>query len=275
MVKPDGGQRNYMSGELVGLGKIFDSFARLCMDGIWVADDWGRILEVNQAVCKLLGYSREELLTMSIKDVEAIETPEENLRTIARLKGEGFGRIERTHRRKDGVLVPVEINGTYLERNGHHVTLAFIRDLTQQKIFEKNAALHNTLLRQSTAKTGRQEFLDGVVAQIKEWCGAQMVGLGLAQELDGTFEFISFAGPQRSFKGCGAHVLARPEQCLCYRLFHNQPEPQEVELLTSGGSFYCNNLPQFFAGLPKRQRSKYKISCLKMSPVSMALLPLR
>jgi PAS domain S-box-containing protein len=264
-----------MSSEPLGLGKIFDSFAQLCLDGIWVVDDSGRILEVNQAMCKLLGYSRKELLTMAIKDVEAIENPEEILQSIARIKAEGAGRIERTHRRKDGVLVPVEINGTYLEKNGNHFTLAFIRNRTKQKIFEKNAALHDTLLRLSTAKTGRQEFLDAVVAQIKEWCGAQMVGLGLAQEPDGTLEFISFAGPRSSFKGCGAVAQARPEKCLCYRLFHNQPEPQEARLLTPGGSFYCNNLPQFFAGLPKQQRAKYQVSCLKMRPVSMALLPLR
>jgi PAS domain S-box-containing protein len=264
-----------MSSELLGLGKIFDSFAQLSMDGIWLLDDEGRILEANQAVCKFLGYSREELLTMGIKDVEAIETPEQILRTIARLKKKGVGRIERTHRRKDGVLVPVEINATYLERNGYHVTLACIRDLTKQKIFEKNAALHNMLLRLSTAKTGRQEFLDAVVAQIKEWCGAQMVALGLAQEPDGMFAFISLAGSQSSFKGCGAHAQARPEQCLCYRIFHNRPEPQDTKFLTSGGSFYCNNLPQFFAGLSDTQRAKYQVACLKMSPVAMALLPLR
>ena len=66
-----------MSSEPLGLGKIFDSFAQLCLDGIWVVDDSGRILEVNQAMCKLLGYSRKELLAMAIKDVEAIENPEE------------------------------------------------------------------------------------------------------------------------------------------------------------------------------------------------------
>ena len=45
-------------------------------DGFWLVDAQGRLLDVNEAYCRLTGYSREQLLAMSISDVEAAESPE-------------------------------------------------------------------------------------------------------------------------------------------------------------------------------------------------------
>ena len=135
-----------MTGTSLSLGKVFDSFSRLSLDGIWVVDTEGRIKEVNEAYCKLIGYSREELLTMSIKDVEALETPPEIQQTIAKIKAAGVARFERAHRRKDGVIVPVEINATFIEQDQQQFFLAFIRDLTILKIVQKESNFNTALL---------------------------------------------------------------------------------------------------------------------------------
>ena len=59
---------------------------RTAMDGFWLADAEGRFLEVNDAYCQLTGYSREELLRMAIRDVEADETPAEIAANIERIQ---------------------------------------------------------------------------------------------------------------------------------------------------------------------------------------------
>jgi PAS domain S-box-containing protein len=257
------------------LDKIFDSFSRISLDGIWVVDTLGRIKEVNEAYCKLSGYSREELLTMSIKDLEAVDTPLEIEQNIAMLKSKGMSRFERTHRRKDGVIVPVEISATFFEIDQEQFFLSFLRDLTLLKIVQKESAFNTALLRLSAQKTSLQEFLDAVVAHIWDWCGCQSVGLGLAQDPAGTLKFLSHAGSGDTFAECSVLAEADPDQCLCFRLLHGKPEIQEVPLLTSEGSFYCNNLRQFIAGLPWQQQTRYQGTCLGMSLISVAIVPLR
>jgi PAS domain S-box-containing protein len=243
-----------MTTELLRLGKVFDSFSRITLDGIWLVDIQGHILEVNEGYCKLSGYSRRELLTMSIKDLEAQETPQEIEQTIARVKAAGVTRFESAHRRKDGVIVPVEISVSFLEMGEGQFCLAFIRDLTILKIVQKESAFNTALLSLSAQKTSLQEFSDAVVAHIRDWCGCQSVGLGLAQEPAGSLKFLSYAGSGDTSAGCGVQAEAKPDQCLCFRLLHGKPDAQESPLLTPEGSFYCNNLPQFIMHFNRQRK---------------------
>ncbi|MFA4902193.1 MAG: PAS domain S-box protein [Desulfobaccales bacterium] len=264
-----------MASESFKLSEIFDTFSRISLDGIWGIDTQGRLREVNEAYCKLSGYSRDELLTMSIKDLEAFETPQEILETMERVKAEGVARFERSHRRKDGVIIPVEIHATFIVIDERQFLLAFIRDLTLLKVVQKESAFNTALLRLSAQKTSLQEYSDAVVAHIRDWCGCQSVGLGLAQALAGTIKFVASAGPGESFSGCGVLAQPDPDKCLCFRLLRGKPEPQEGTLLTPGGSIYCKNLPQFIEGLSERQQTKYRTDCLMMSMASVAIVPLR
>jgi len=52
------------------------------MDGFWLVDMQGRLIEVNEAYCQMSGYSQKELLAMSISDFEANETAEETVAHI-------------------------------------------------------------------------------------------------------------------------------------------------------------------------------------------------
>ncbi len=108
------------------------------LDGFWTVNDRGRFIEVNEAYCKLIGYSREEMLTMSIMDVEAMESEDDILSRIDRLKNCDGHRFESRHRCKNGTLIDVEISANYLEESQR--TFVFIRDITERK---RNEALQN------------------------------------------------------------------------------------------------------------------------------------
>ena len=101
-------------------------------DGFCLTDMDGKILDVNDAYCQLLGYSRDELLNMRFRDIDATEKGVPNDARIAIIKRTGGGRFETVHKCKDGRLVDVEISVNYLKVNGESM-FVFIRDITGRK----------------------------------------------------------------------------------------------------------------------------------------------
>jgi PAS domain-containing protein len=68
------------------------------MDGFCLVDVEGKILEANHAMSVISGYSREELVGMNIRDLEAVETPQETTKHIKKVMKEGCDRFETKHR---------------------------------------------------------------------------------------------------------------------------------------------------------------------------------
>lgn len=117
------------------------------MDGFWILDLKSRFLEANEAYCDMIGYSRKELLSMSVTDIEVIEKPEDTHKHAAKVARDGFDRFESKHRRKDGRIIDVEISVSYL-KSGDGLLIAFLRDITGRKIAQEQLhfmSLHDNL----------------------------------------------------------------------------------------------------------------------------------
>jgi PAS domain S-box-containing protein len=116
-------------------------------DAVFVHDTAGNILEANPAACRRLGYSREELLRLNTRDVDAPEFAQGfKDRLSSQLRGGGL-RCEGVHRTRDGRLIPVDINTSAITVNGTPAVLAVIRDITQRKHTEQELAKQGQLLR--------------------------------------------------------------------------------------------------------------------------------
>jgi PAS domain S-box-containing protein len=124
------------------------SIIRAAMDGFWITDVQGHFLDVNDAYCRLIGYSRDELVSMGIHDVEARETSEETEEHIRRVKEVGSDRFETRHRCRDGRIVDIEASVNYMESGGGQF-FVFLRDITERKraeeaLAERTAQLERT-----------------------------------------------------------------------------------------------------------------------------------
>jgi PAS domain S-box-containing protein len=109
------------------------------MYGFWLADMQGHLLEVNESYCRMSGYSKEELLTMSASDLEAAETDAETAAHMQRVMTLGDDRFETWHHRKNGSVYEVEISVQYKpSKEGQLV--AFLRDITDRKQAEEALA---------------------------------------------------------------------------------------------------------------------------------------
>jgi PAS domain S-box-containing protein len=162
-----------------------DIILKTCNDGFWLIDTQGRILEVNDAYCRMSGYNRDELLTMSIKDVEAEEEPEEILQHIQEVIGKGFHRFESRHRRKDGTIMDLDICSNYLEYDGGRV-FTFFRDITATKQVEKEVRKFKTIADKAghgvaiAGLEGNLVYVNDSFAQMHQYSVDELIGKNLS-----------------------------------------------------------------------------------------------
>jgi PAS domain S-box-containing protein len=108
---------------------------KTALDGFWINDLAGRFLEVNESYCKMVGYTREELLTMSIPDIEALEKPEDVAQRMKKVTEQGHDRFETRHRRTDGKILDIEVSINYVPLEEQ--CFVFLRDITARKRAEE------------------------------------------------------------------------------------------------------------------------------------------
>ncbi len=134
----------------------------------------GRFIELNQAACKMYGYSRQEFLAMSpmdlVIDSHKINVPNKNLLS------DGSATFEAMHRHKDGTLIPAEISSHMFIHEEKQYTLSIIRDITRRKVLEEQLAhfsLHDSL----TGLNNRAAF-DQDIQKLQDYAGPIGIMIG-------------------------------------------------------------------------------------------------
>jgi PAS domain S-box-containing protein len=96
-----------------------------------------QIFYANEAACRSLGYSRDELLSMSVPDIDPFFSTERWPDFYQHLKQAGFLAFESAHRRKDGVIFPIEVSVSNMTFNGKELNFVFVKDITERKKAEQ------------------------------------------------------------------------------------------------------------------------------------------
>jgi PAS domain S-box-containing protein len=111
-------------------------------DSIFLLDQDGRIVYANETACRFHGYSRDELLSMNIRE---INDPDDASRVENQI-GEVFDNaavvFEAVHRGKNGTLLPIEVSARSLVLGDKRYILSITRDIAERKRVE--AALKNS-----------------------------------------------------------------------------------------------------------------------------------
>ncbi len=120
----------------------FRTLIQASMDGFWLTDLHGRLLDCNDAACRISGHERDALLTLSISDLEACESPEQTAAHIQRIIEHGFDRFETRHRRKGGEVIDIDASVYFRAGQEAGRFFVFLRDISERKRME--AALRNS-----------------------------------------------------------------------------------------------------------------------------------
>jgi PAS domain S-box-containing protein len=109
----------------------------------------GRLIEVNDVMCQRLGYTREELLSMSMGEILSDEGKRRMLRVAGEVERGGQATFETEHICKDGTILPVEVSTRRFMQGKIPLALANARDITERKkseaILKKSEALLNEM----------------------------------------------------------------------------------------------------------------------------------
>ena len=131
----------------------------IASDGVLWADADARIVYANQAACRNLERSREELLSLSIPDIAPPFSMEDWRAHWQQLKTAGVVNLDATQTSKSGRVFPVEVTANYLEFDGQEYSFAFVRDTSERRELEGQ-------LRQAQKLEGIGQLAAGIAHEI-------------------------------------------------------------------------------------------------------------
>jgi len=107
---------------------------------------------INNTSCKLLEYSRDELLTMAVYDIDPDFPQEKWGKHWQDVKQKGSTVFESRHKTKSGRIYPVELRAFYVDFGGQEYLYTFARDISERKHIEQEGlGLVNRVKRQEAA----------------------------------------------------------------------------------------------------------------------------
>ncbi|PKQ60816.1 hypothetical protein BZG01_20335 [Labilibaculum manganireducens] len=162
-------------------------------DAMYLFNLDGKLVEVNKQACANLGYTREELLALSLYDVDAEHKTKENLLKFFSIPDrEKHCKLATSHKRKDGSTFPVEVSISLLNENGDKLILGISRDISEHVEAKQNLFSYIDTLEKIHQITLISENIEKMISDV----------LNVVQEVfntDRTF-FISSDKTKNSFQ---------------------------------------------------------------------------
>ena len=235
----------------------------------------GKITDINRATELVTGLSREGLIGSDFSDY--FTEPQKAKEVYKKVLAEGMVKdYPLTIRHISGHTTDVLYNATLYKNEAGQVqgVFAAARDVTEHNRIEKRARITNVLLELFAQKSARKEYLDSVVRAVRDWSGCQCVGIRLTNS-DGLIPYESHIGFSKEFLAIESMLSLKTDTCACMRVITQKPEPQDALVMTSKGSFRCDNTLEFFNSLPEKKKARYRGHCMHYGFASLAVVPIR
>jgi len=118
-------------------------------DAVYLETMEGDIIDCNETACKMLGYSRDELIGLNVADIVPDNIKARLPKVAEELSYKGKISIESLGKKKDGSIFPTEVNARLIKIGNKHMVIVYVRDISAQKKVEKEKAKLQEQLRQA------------------------------------------------------------------------------------------------------------------------------
>src|SRR4030042_1347338 len=211
-------------------------------NSMFIHDAEGNFIYVNEAASWSHGYTKEELLKSNLRKLNIQESSELFDRHIEKVLKEGDGVCEVEHYRKDGSILPLEINSRAIEMDGNVVLFSSARDITERKRAEEalrdREARYRYLFEHSQVANALVG-LDGKIIDVNQ-AAADFYGYDKSEIIGRNL--LEFITPESK---------ARVAEAFARGLVHTHADPVEVEVAAKGGKrtfFFPGGYHMLFEG---------------------------
>ncbi len=261
-----------MSGSSRLWEKGIRKFIENTIDPFFIIDHRGSFAEVNTAYCNLVGYTREELLSMSLSDIDTLENPKDIRKYAGEVFADGKLRLLTSHRRSDGQFIDVEIISTTFNHNDTNYFFVSVHNIERRKENILSDLTKDSLLELYLKNVTRKEYLNEVVELLQGWSGCKNVGIRLVNDR-GYLPYESHVGFDIDFIKSENISPIESKHCSCTRIVTGSPASHERSIMTPEGSVFCNNIDEYYQSLPPEARNGNHETCRTAGFKSVAIIP--
>jgi PAS domain S-box-containing protein len=250
------------------------SLLEASLDPLVTINTGGKITDVNKATELATGVSREHLIGSSFSDYFTDPQKANDGYQLAFEKGL-VRDYPLTIRHVSGSTTDVLYNATlYLNDAGQiQGVFAAARDITELRAAARRRDFTTALLKLFAEKTSLKEYLDSVLQVIQDWSQCQALGIRIVDE-DQKIPYRAYTGFSKEFLKLESNLSLASNNCLCIRAIAHRFENQDSAILTAGGSFRCDNGPNFVSQLSDEEQAVYRGHCIKFGFTSLTVIPI-
>jgi PAS domain S-box-containing protein len=255
---------------------------------VFAHDIEGRLLFVNKTASTYTGYSEQELLAMTVPDIDSGDFTKEDSHQLWHDLNVGESKtIQSTHTRKNGSKYPVEIHLNAISLDNQPVILPIVFDITERKRAEARELLVKDVLTVLNRPNNNKSIIRDILLLIKQQTGIEAVGLRLKEGED--FPYTQTNGFPDHFVELENHLCARDAagrilrndqglpvlECMCGNVICGRTNPS-LPFFTVAGSFWSNCTTDLLASTTEAERqANTRNRCNGEGYESVALIPLK
>ncbi len=255
--------------------KLLYAICSQTTDGILVVDlETRRICLANIAMCMMIGYEPDELMTLSVDDILGSEIGEQSFDGIYRLARREIPMVRDIPLlKKGGSILHTDIAAAPVEVTHRRYMIGIVRDVTDIHLVRRSLEMIYKFLDMANRHSQLSSLFDEFMDEIASVTGCEAVGIRILKN-DGSISYQACQGFTREFHELENSLSIEVDMCMCLNVITGNVDPL-LSFYSDGGSFFTNHMSLFMKSVSEDEKGPVRGICHKFGYQSVALIPIK